>query len=94
MKEAHVAMHAMFIDYALRCGNLRKAVPSAEVVLKAKPEYVPALAVRMLKLGAAGKTDEARRIARRILKLDADPKSPWRQLAEKALKAVPAGQTP
>jgi len=94
MKEAHVAMHLLFIDYALRCGNLRKAVPSAEVVLKAKPEYVPALAVRMLKLGAAGKTDEAKALARRILKLDSKPKSPWRQLAEKALKAAPAGQTP
>jgi hypothetical protein len=94
MKEAHVAMHALFIDHALRCRNLKKAVPSAEVVLKARPDCVPALAVRMLKLGTAGRIDEAKALARRILKLDREPKSPWRQLAEKALKAAPAGQTP
>ncbi|MGB2823512.1 MAG: hypothetical protein WBF17_21210, partial [Phycisphaerae bacterium] len=33
LKEAHVAMHMAFIHYALSCGGLKKAVPSAEVVL-------------------------------------------------------------
>ena len=74
-----------------RCGNLAKAVPSSKVVLESRPDYVPALAVRMLSLRVAGKPEEARKAAARILELDEDPKSPWRRLAEKARKPRPVG---
>ena len=89
LKDVHGLMHAYFIDYARKCGNLRKAAPSSEIVLKSEPEYVPALAVRMLKLADSGDTAEAVKIARRILKLDSNPKSPWRRMAEKVQKAQP-----
>ena len=80
--EPYVMTHALFIDYAGMCNNLGKAGPSADIVLESKPDYVPALAVRMVKLRSAGDTEGARKIAQRILELDEKPKSPWRKLAE------------
>ena len=78
---AYVAMHKLFIDYALKCRNLERAGPSAQEVLKVEPEYVPALAVEMSRVGKQGDPEAAREIARRILKVAKNPENPWRQLA-------------
>ena len=83
--EAYLGMHAIFIEHAYKCRNLLKAAPSAEVVLASKPDYLPALAVRMIRLGTEGRVTEAKQLARRILELEPNVKSPWRQMAEKAL---------
>lgn len=85
----YVSMHMMFIDYAMGCGNLSKAIPSADIVLLDKPDWVPALGVRLAQWTAQGRTDEARGLAQRIVKLDADPKSPWRQMAQRVLRSGP-----
>ena len=87
-KIAYVIMHQLFIDYARKCRNLAKAVPSSEIVLKSKPDNVPALTIRMLALGTAGRKAEGLRIARRILKLTNDPRDPWRRIAEKILATM------
>jgi hypothetical protein len=84
---AYIIMHKLFIDYALKCSNLKKAEPSAQEVMKIEPEYVPAMAVGMLRVGKEGDTERAHVIARRILELEKDPKNPWRQLAQKGLQA-------
>jgi len=89
LNDAYVGMHALFIDYSLMCNRLAKAQPSAEIVLKARPQYVGALAVRMHKLRVEGKRDQAAEIARRILELDKGPNSPWRRLAKRALGGKP-----
>ncbi len=81
-KEAYVVMHAVFIDYAFKCNNPKKAVPSAEIVLESKPDHVPALAIRMVKLRSTGDVEGAKKIAQRILELEKDPKSHWRKIAE------------
>ena len=85
LPDAHVGMHALFIDYSLMCNRLTKAQPSAEIVLKAQPQHVGALAVRMHKLRLEGKHNQAAEIARRILELDKVPNSPWRRLAKRVL---------
>ena len=82
LEPAYVTMHALFITYARMCNNLAKATASAEIVLKSKPDYVPALAVRMVKLRSAGDIEEAKKIAQRILNLEQNPQNPWRKLAE------------
>ncbi|MHC4566422.1 MAG: hypothetical protein ACYTE3_11740 [Planctomycetota bacterium] len=82
----HIIMHKLFLDYALKCRNLEKAVPSAREVMKTEPEYVPAMVVEMLRVGTEGDTAGARVIGRRILELEKNPKSPWRQLVQKALQ--------
>ncbi len=79
-------MHKLFIDYALKCRNQKKAEPSAQEVMKIEPEYVPAMAVEMLRVGKEGDTERAHVIARRILELEKNPKNPWRQLAQKGLQ--------
>lgn len=89
IKDAYVIMHALFIDYARKCGNLAKAVPSSEIVLKSKADDVPALTIRMLALGTAGKKAEGLKTARRILELTKDPRNPWRKIAEKILATMP-----
>ena len=82
LEPAYVVMHALFIEYALMCNNPKKAVPSAEIVLESKPDHVPALAIRMVKLRSAGDIEGAKKIAQRILELEEDPKSQWRKIAE------------
>ncbi|MAE62375.1 MAG: hypothetical protein CMJ49_13595 [Planctomycetaceae bacterium] len=86
-RTAEAIMHKLFIDYALHCRNLAKAVPSAQEVLADEPEHVPAMAVEMLRVGEAGNTELAHMTARRILELEPDPKSPWRQLAQSGFAA-------
>ena len=86
LKKRHIIMHKLFIDYSLRCRNLEKAVPSAQEVMKAETEYVPAMAVEMLRIiRTEGDTAQAKKLAQRIVELEQDIKNPWRQLAEKAL---------
>ena len=87
-QRAHVALHMLFIDYARVCGNLAKAVPSAELVLQSKPDFVPALAVLMLKHGTDRQYAAAARIAQRIRDSTDDPNDPWRKMAEKVLTAA------
>ena len=75
-------MHAVFIGYAIKCNNPKKAEPSAEIVLESRPDHVPALVIRMVKLRGSGDVAGAKRIAQRILELEEDPKSKWRKIAE------------
>ena len=81
-EQGYLGMHEVFIAHAFNCQKPDKAVRSAEIILKAKPDHVPALAVRMVKLQSAGDVEGAKRIAQRILELEKDPKSAWRKLAE------------
>jgi len=89
---ASIIMHKVFIDYAMQCRNLQKAVPSAEAVRKIEPEYVPAMTVEMLRLGSKGETEKARQTAGRILELEKNRESPWYQLAEKVHQEAPGEQ--
>ena len=82
LEPAYVTMHALFINYAFMCNNPKKAVPSAEIVLESKPDYVPALVIRMVKLRSAGDIEGAKKIAQRILELEENPNSKWREIAE------------
>ena len=86
MKDAHLAMHAMFITYATTHGDPKRAIASSDIVLQAQPDYVPALALRIMKLRATGSKEDVQRVARRIIELDTRPKSRWRQSAETVLK--------
>jgi len=82
----HVIMHKLFIDYALKCRNLEKAEPSAQVVLQVDPEHVPAMVITMMRAGGNGDAEKVHAIARRILELENNPKNPWRRLAEMGLR--------
>jgi len=90
---AYVAMHALFIDYALKCRNLKKAIASSDVVLAAKPDDVPALAIRMLKL-ADSDMIRAKEIAARIVRLDGESNSSWVMIAKKILEAKTTSTAP
>jgi len=90
---ACVAMHALFIDYALKCRNLKKAVASSDVVLAAKPDDVPALAIRMLKL-ADSDMIRAKEIAARIVRLEGESNSDWVMMAKKVLEARTTSTAP
>jgi hypothetical protein len=90
---AYVAMHAIFIDYALNCRNLKKAVASSDVVLEAKPDDVPALAIRMLKV-ADSDMMRAKEIAARIVRLDGESNSDWVMMAKKVLEARTTSMAP
>ena len=90
---AYVAMHALFIDYALKCRNLKKAVASSDVVLAAKPDDVPALAVRMLKV-ADSDMGSAKEIAARIVRLDGESNSNWVVAAKRVLEAKTTSTAP
>jgi len=85
----YVVLHEMYIGYGRTCNNLAKARPSAEIVLKTEPDFVPALAVMMQKADEEGDKEKARALARRVLELEKDPEDPWRQLAETGLRTVP-----
>ena len=86
MKDAHLALHATFIHYATTLGDPKRAIASSDIVLQAHPDHVPALALRLFKLGPTGDKEEIVRVARRIIELDTDPKSRWRRFAETVLK--------
>jgi hypothetical protein len=87
-------MHKTFIFYATQTARPAKARDSAEIVLGKEPEYVPALAVRMMSLKTAGQLDEARKIARRINELDQDSSSDPRRLAAEVLKTTTTDTRP
>lgn len=76
----------MFIDHATKHGDPKRAAASSDIVLEARPDHVPALALRILKLSPTGSKEGIHRIARRIVELDTDPKSRWPGFAETALK--------
>lgn len=63
-------LKARLVDYAFQVGKPGKAFQAAEDILSARPDYVPALAVRMYKFAASGQKDEAVKTAQRILELD------------------------
>jgi len=83
-----LAMKELFVQYALQCRNPRKAYAAAEHVLKDRPEFTPALAVRMHRLAATGEIDEAKKIARKILSLDTNEKSPQVRYAKRLLETA------
>ncbi len=85
LDEAHFAMQKLFIEYALKCKNLKKAYETAEEVLKKEPDFVPALAIRMDRLATTDKFSDAKQIARRILELEKNTDSAPYKLAQKLL---------
>lgn len=85
LEEMHLVVQKLFIEYAFKCGNVAKAQEIAEAVLGKDPDFVPALAIRIGRLGRAGKIAEAKEAARRVLELDKNPDSSLRKLAEKVL---------
>ena len=89
-----LAMKKLFVGYAFLCENLPKARAAAADVLEANPDDPWALVVRMEQLGESGNKDEARKLARRILKLDPKEGSPPHLYAKRALEILstqPAG---
>ncbi len=85
LEEMHLVVQKLFIEYAFKCGNAAKVQEIAEAVLEKDPDFVPALAIRIGRLGQAGKIAEAKEAARRVLELDKNPDSSLRKLAEKVL---------
>lgn len=77
---------------ALKCRKLEKAEPSAKELLEVEPQYVPALAVEMIRVQKQGDPKAAREIAKRILELEQDPGNPWHRMAlevqQKALETT------
>ncbi len=86
VEEGAAVMEALFVEYAVKCRHFKKAYEQAESVLARKPDFVPALVVRMDRLGASGQIEQARQTARRILELDKGEGSLPRALAEKVLQ--------
>jgi hypothetical protein len=84
----YIIMHKIFIDYARKCRRLRKAIPSAQIVMEADPVHVPAMVVIMLKANEDGDKEKVRTLGRQVLELEKDPKNPWRQMAELGLRAA------
>jgi hypothetical protein len=87
-EDSLLGMQTIFIIHAIKCGKLSKAHSMAEEVLKSKPDTIPALMVRLDRLVSLGKLDKAEKTARHILKLDNNPKSPARRLAQKTLERL------
>jgi len=85
LDKAFFAMQKLFIEYALKCGNLSKAHQIAEEVLKAEPDFVPALAARTHRFLTSHKRSEAIEVARRILELEKDTESAPYKLAKAVL---------
>jgi hypothetical protein len=83
--EELVVAHSLFINFAGEYGDPARASPSAEIVLAAKPDYLPAQAVRMAKLAADGKMIEAKTIARHIATRANDKEKCWEDLANSIL---------
>jgi len=85
LDEAHFALQKLFIEYALKCKNLKKAYETAEKVLNVETDFVPALAIRMDRLVTTDKLSEAKEVARRILELEKNTDSAPYKLAQKLL---------
>jgi len=85
LEKMHLVMQKLFIDYSFKCGNVVKAQEIAEAALEKEPDFVPALTVRLDRLGRAGKIAEAKGVARRVLELEKDENSPHYKLAKKVL---------
>ena len=74
--EALAAMKTVFCVYALRTNHPEKAYDVAEEVLEGAPDVVPALRVRMARLIAEKRLDEAKAVARRLARLKAAEAGP------------------
>jgi len=85
LEKAHFALQKVFVEYALKCRNLKKAYQVAEEVLIEEPDFVPALAARMHRLLASDKLSGAKEVARRILKLEGNKHAPPYKLAQAVL---------
>lgn len=75
MDKEHFVMQMLFVDYAAACRRFEKAYDMAEEVLAKRPDFVPALLVRMDRLGSSGRIAEAKKIAARVVELEKNAKS-------------------
>jgi hypothetical protein len=69
LAEALLELQQEFVLYALAWDRPTVAAEAAETVLEGKPDYVPALLVRALRLMDEGKSLEAKAAAQRVLEL-------------------------
>lgn len=81
-----LALKALSVTYALKCRNLEKAYQAAEEVLREKPDHISSLTARTERLANSGKLAEAKEVARRILTLEKNTKSPPYRFAQKVLE--------
>lgn len=65
-----------FVDHALKCGKPAKAYKIAEELIAFDADCVLALCVRLHRLAAEKRFDEAQQTAEHVLELDANPESP------------------
>ncbi len=77
-----------FVYYALNCDHLQKARQMADVVLKAVPEHVPSLVIKMLISRDEANMTEARRYATEVCRL-ADKQSKAYRVASEVLALDP-----
>ena len=89
LEKPHLGMQKLFVQYALRSRNFKKAYETAEEILKVDGDFVLALTVRMDRLATSGKIAEAKQVARRILELEKDTTSAAYKLAERLLAIEP-----
>lgn len=75
----------LYLMYALRCEDVRRAGVIAEMRLQRDPENLNALTVHMKVLAESDKLVKAQAVAKRILTLDKDEKSYYRDEALKTL---------
>jgi hypothetical protein len=87
LDEPYLHAQELFVEYALKCRNLKKAIKIAEEILKQEPDFVLALTVRMAGLMMSGKLSEAKDTARRILELEKNPDSVSAKLANSVLSS-------
>ena len=85
LHKPYFTMQKLFIEYALKCKNPKKAYDIADEILKEEPDFVPALAARMDKLLNSDKLSEAKEVARRILELEKNTNSAPYTLAQELL---------
>lgn len=78
----------LYVEYAVKTREPAKAYDDAESVLGSKPDFVPALAVRMDRQAHTGMLTEARRTAGRVLELRSDEADPYHRLANQMIERI------
>ena len=78
-------LEARFVEYALQTGHGEQASNTAEAILKDEPNFVPALVVRLQGQVISGQNDAAAKTAKRVIELERDAKSVYRDYAERVL---------
>jgi len=94
MPMAHEAAMEAFIMYAFNCNNAKKAREIAEELLKSKPNHLLALTVQMVVHAEAGRLSEAKQIAKKVINLDKNEKSPSYRTATQILATNEDQQAP